>query len=153
MIIYFLYLLLCFIGFLSIMLYAAFNQTELRLSFEQNTKAEARRLWMIMKVLTDGQATKDLERELSCCGYFNALDYCDRKFRGLRHVRHWTQNHSHSGKIDTGNIDTFYETSSLLKMGIHIAYSHNLWRLLEFVGNFRFCWHGQGRTSVLPSHN
>ena len=38
---------------------------------------------MIMKTLTDGQATKDLERELSCCGFNNALDYCDRKFRSL----------------------------------------------------------------------
>ena len=145
MIIYFLYLLLCFIGFLSIMLYAAFNQTKLRLSFEQNTKAEARRLWMIMKVLTDGQATKDLERELSCCGYFNALDYCDRKFRGLRHVRHLTQNHNHSGKIDTGNIDTFYESYRPT-----VTTCDDYWNSSAILYSVET---NRGRTSVLPSHN
>ena len=80
MIIYAIYLLLCFIGFVSIILSAAINHTEWRLKL----KDDSRRFWMIMKTLTDGQATKDLERELSCCGFNNALDYCDRKFRSLQ---------------------------------------------------------------------
>ena len=80
MIIYFIYLLLCFIGFVSIILYVAINYGELKLKL----KHESRRIWMIMKTLTDGQATKDLERELSCCGFNNALDYCDRKFTSLQ---------------------------------------------------------------------
>ena len=80
MIIYAIYLLLCFIGFVSIILSAAINHNEWKLKLMH----ESRRLWMIMKTLTDGQATKDLERELSCCGFNNALDYCDRKFRSLQ---------------------------------------------------------------------
>ena len=79
MIIYFVYLLLCFLCFVSIMLAAAIFQSEWKLKFKQ----ESRRLWMILKTLTDGQATDDFERELSCCGFNNALDYCDRKSKRL----------------------------------------------------------------------
>ena len=43
---------------------------------------------MVMKTLTDGQATDDFERELSCCGFNNALDYCDRKSKSSKRL--WT---------------------------------------------------------------
>ena len=88
MIIYFIYLLLCFIGFVSIILYVAINYGELKLKL----KHESRRIWMIMKTLTDGQATKDLERELSCCGFNNALDYCDRKLQAYKYNENRLQN-------------------------------------------------------------
>ena len=78
--IYCIYLCLCFIGAVSIIFFAAINHSELKLTL----KHESRRIWMILKTLTDGQATKDLERELSCCGFNNALDYCDRKFTSLQ---------------------------------------------------------------------
>ena len=81
MIIYFLYLLLCFVCFVAMMLAAAIFQDEWKLKFKQ----ESRRLWMVLKTLTDGQATDDFERELSCCGYNNALDYCDRKSKFFKH--------------------------------------------------------------------
>ena len=76
------------------MLAAAIFQSEWKLKFKQ----ESRRLWMVLKTLTDGQATNDVERELSCCGYNNALDYCDCKYkkRGKRlseifqHYFKWT---------------------------------------------------------------
>ena len=82
MIIYFVYLLVCFLCFVSIMLAAAVFQSEWKLEF----KYESRRLWMILKTLTDGQATDDFERELSCCGFNNALDYCDRKSKSLENT-------------------------------------------------------------------
>ena len=81
MIIYFLYLLLCFVCFVAMMLAAAIFQSEWKLKFKQ----ESRRLWMVLKTLTDGQATDEFERELSCCGYNNALDYCDRKSKRCNH--------------------------------------------------------------------
>ena len=62
------------------MLAAAIFQSEWKLKFKQ----ESRRLWMLLKTLTDGQATDDFERELSCCGFNNALDYCDRKLKSLK---------------------------------------------------------------------
>ena len=61
------------------MLAAAIFQSEWKFKFKQ----ESRRLWMVLKTLTDGQATEDVERELSCCGYNNALDYCDCKLNQL----------------------------------------------------------------------
>ena len=64
------------------MLAAAVFQSEWKLEF----KYESRRLWMILKTLTDGQATDDFERELSCCGFNNALDYCDRKSKSLENT-------------------------------------------------------------------
>ena len=61
------------------MLAAAIFQSEWKFKFKQ----ESRRLWMVLKPLTEGQATEDVERELSCCGYNNALDYCDCKLNQL----------------------------------------------------------------------
>ena len=75
MVIYFLFLLLSFICFVCIMYAAAKFKSEWKFKFKQ----ESRRFWMVMKTLTDGQATDDFEREQSCCGFNNALDYCDRK--------------------------------------------------------------------------
>ena len=66
---------------------------------------------MLLKTLTDGQATDDFERELSCCGFNNALDYCDRKLKSLK------SNGSHLMNMDiTGALFTLrihYEELSI----------------------------------------
>lgn len=51
--------------------YMFFYKTEWKVTF----KEESRRLWQTMSII-DEEAVKQLETELSCCGYSNALDYC-----------------------------------------------------------------------------
>ena len=48
-----------------------------RNEWKSKFKKESRRLWNILDRVTNSAYTKSIEQEHSCCGFNNALDYCE----------------------------------------------------------------------------
>jgi len=70
-IIYLVNQILWLIFWTSVVSYMFFFMSEWKLKF----KEESRRYWKAVKII-DPEAVTQMETELSCCGYSNALDYC-----------------------------------------------------------------------------